>query len=50
LTYVLKCNKISSSYFYNSMFLFPCRAISRDIAYCTSPGLRGILVTTMCFN
>ena len=23
---------LSSSYFYNSIFLFPCRAISHDIA------------------
>ena len=30
------------------IFLFPCRAISRDIT--RALGLRGILVTRMCFN
>ena len=33
---------LSCRYFYNSIFLFPCRAISHDIArhrcYCTGPG------------
>jgi len=50
---------LSSRYFYNSIFLFPCRAISHDIAwrrcYCTGViaralGLHGILATMMCFN
>jgi len=35
-------NLLSSWYFYNSIFLFPCHAISHDIAwhrcYCTGPG------------
>ena len=38
----LKKLLLSRRYFYNSIFLFPCRAISHDIAwcgcYCTGPG------------
>ena len=50
---------LSSRYFYNSIFLSPCRAISHDIAWrgCYSTGvtartlgLCSILATTMCFN
>ena len=50
-----KCNTIEirdchvsfyyPGYFYNSIFLFPCHAISHDITW-----LHGILATTMCFN